>query len=111
MNLTDSEETLSEEQFLALETLHRSEGSAWFGRDPDLAEELDRTDEAAEAEVDPAQQRQLLRVRCGMVDAAEELSGGQKVISNVQSAKHDRCRELGQLCRRVPVSSKFSALS
>ena len=31
--LTDSEETLSEEQFLALETLHKSEGSAWLGRD------------------------------------------------------------------------------
>ena len=31
--LTDSEDALSEEQFLALETLHRSEGSAWLGRD------------------------------------------------------------------------------
>ena len=31
--LTDSEETLSEEQFLAPETLHQSEGSAWLGRD------------------------------------------------------------------------------
>ena len=29
--LTDSEDALSEEQFLALETLHRSEGSAWTG--------------------------------------------------------------------------------
>ena len=33
MILTDSEETLSEEQFVALEALHRSEGSAWLGRD------------------------------------------------------------------------------
>ena len=33
MILTDSEETLSEEQFLALETLHRSKESAWLGRD------------------------------------------------------------------------------
>ena len=31
--LTDPEEALSEKQFLALETLHRSEGSAWLGRD------------------------------------------------------------------------------
>ena len=31
--MTDSEVTLSEEQFLALETLHKSEGSAWLGRD------------------------------------------------------------------------------
>ena len=28
-----TEDALSEEQFLALETLHRSEGSAWLGRD------------------------------------------------------------------------------
>ena len=34
---------------------------------------------------------------CEMVDAAEELSGGQNVISNVQSAKQDWCPELG--CR------------
>ena len=33
MILTDSEDALSEEQFLALETLHQSEGSAWLGRD------------------------------------------------------------------------------
>ena len=33
MILTDSECALSEEQFSALETLHRSEGSAWLGRD------------------------------------------------------------------------------
>ena len=35
MILTDSEETFREEQFLALETLHWSEGSTWlgFGRD------------------------------------------------------------------------------
>ena len=33
MILTDSNETLSEEQFLALETLYRSDGSAWLGRD------------------------------------------------------------------------------
>ena len=32
MTLTDSEDALSEEQFSALETLHRSEGSAWLGR-------------------------------------------------------------------------------
>ena len=72
-------------------------------REPDLAEELDRVDEAAEAEVDeekpsPAQQRQLLRAHvnvgapnnwrilnsvahCGMGDAAEESSDGQYVIS------------------------------
>ena len=31
--LTDSEETLSEEQFVALEALHQSEGSSWFRRD------------------------------------------------------------------------------
>ena len=30
--MTYSEETLSEERFLALETLHKSEGSAWLGR-------------------------------------------------------------------------------
>ena len=30
--LTDSEDALSEEPLLALETLHRSEGSAWLGR-------------------------------------------------------------------------------
>ena len=33
MILTDSEGALCEEQFSALETLHRSEGSAWLGRD------------------------------------------------------------------------------
>ena len=33
MILTDSEDALSEEQFSALETLHRSEGSAWLGQD------------------------------------------------------------------------------
>ena len=38
MILTDSEDALSEEQFLALKTLHRSEGSAWFGRDLRQAE-------------------------------------------------------------------------
>ena len=31
--LTDSEDILPEEQFSALETLHRSEGNAWLGRD------------------------------------------------------------------------------
>ena len=225
MILTDSEDALSKEQFLALETLHRSEGSAWLGRDlrqvgtgarldsnlpamsharvwttsftmaehiqqeaiaregplhseelfhllktaiqgealshamqfaqrlrdtadeelvtpletfvaaahrePDLAEELDRADEAAEAEVDeetpsPAQQRQLLRAhvilmhptirefcrtlrngRCrrGVVRRAKTL------FPNVQSAKHERCRELGrqQLYRNVTVSIKFVA--
>ena len=64
-------------------------------REPDLAEELDRADEAAETEVDeetpsPAQQRQLLRahvnlgthqlensvVPCEMIDADGELSDG-----------------------------------
>ena len=40
-------------------------------REPDLAEELDRADEAAEAEVDeetpsPAQQRQLLRAHVNL---------------------------------------------
>ena len=33
MILTDSEGAFSEEQFLALETWHQSEGSAWLGRD------------------------------------------------------------------------------
>ena len=33
MILTDSEDAFSEEQFSALKTLHRSEGSAWLGRD------------------------------------------------------------------------------
>ena len=33
MILTDSEDSFSEEQFSALKTLHRSEGSAWLGRD------------------------------------------------------------------------------
>ena len=33
MILTDSKDALSEEQFLAVETLRRSEGSAWLGRD------------------------------------------------------------------------------
>ena len=33
MILTDSADALSEEQFAALETLHRSEGSAWPGQD------------------------------------------------------------------------------
>ena len=33
IKLTDSDETLSEEQFVALEALHPSEGSAWLGRD------------------------------------------------------------------------------
>ena len=33
MILTESEDVLPEEQFLALETLHLSEGSAWLGRD------------------------------------------------------------------------------
>ena len=33
MILTDSEDVLPEEQFLALETLHWSEGSAWLIRD------------------------------------------------------------------------------
>ena len=66
-------------------------------REPDLAEELDRADEAAETEVDeetplPAQQRQLLR-------------------AHVNRAKHDRCRELcrQQPCRNVTVSIKFVA--
>ena len=31
--LTDSDDSVSEEQCLALETLHQSEGSAWLGRD------------------------------------------------------------------------------
>ena len=33
MILTDSEDVLPEEQFLALETLHQAQGSAWLGRD------------------------------------------------------------------------------
>ena len=33
MILTDSEDVFSEEQYVALKTLHRSEGSAWLGRD------------------------------------------------------------------------------
>ena len=33
MILTDSEDVFLEEQFCALETIHRSEGSAWLGRD------------------------------------------------------------------------------
>ena len=33
MILTDSEDALSEEQFSALETLHRSEGGTWLARD------------------------------------------------------------------------------
>ena len=32
MILTDSEDALPDEQFLAIETLHQSEGSAWLGR-------------------------------------------------------------------------------
>ena len=38
MILPDSEDALSEEQFLALETLHGSEGSAWLERDLRQAE-------------------------------------------------------------------------
>ena len=41
MIMTDIEQTLSEEQFLALETLHRSEGTAWLG--PDLRQNGDRS--------------------------------------------------------------------
>ena len=78
MILTDPEDALSEEQFLALETLHRNEGSAWLGQDLrqmgtgarldsklptmsrvhvwtnsfTMAEEHGRADEAAEAEID-----------------------------------------------------------
>ena len=33
MILTDSEDAFSEEQYVAFKTLHRSEGSAWLGRD------------------------------------------------------------------------------
>ena len=33
MILADSEDAFSEEQFSILKTLHRSEGSAWLGRD------------------------------------------------------------------------------
>ena len=99
-------------------------------REPDLAEELDRADEAAEAEVDeetpwPAQQRQLLRAHVNLGhptigEFCRALRNGRcrrgvvrwvNVISNVQSAKHDRCREPGrqQLCRNVLVSIKFVA--
>ena len=48
---------------------------------------------------------------CKMVVADGELSDGQNVISNVQSAMHDRCRELSrqQVCRNVTVSIKFVA--
>ena len=109
-------DTADEELVTPLETF-----VAAAHREPVLAEELDRADEAAEAEVDeetpsPAQQRQLLRahvnlghptigefcVPCEMVAAHGELSDGQNVTSNVQRAKHDRCRELGrqQLCRQ-----------
>ena len=75
-------------------------------REPDLAEELDRGDEAAEAEVDeetpsPAQQRQLLRTHAYL---------GHPTIREFCRA-HDRCRELGrqQPCRNVTVSIKFVA--
>ena len=96
-------------------------------RELGLAEELDRADEAAETEVEketpsPALQRQMLRapsthqlenlvVPCEMVVADGELSDGRNVILNVQSAKHDRCRELGrqQLYRNVTASIKFVA--
>ena len=90
------------------------------------AEELDRADEAAEAEVDeetssPAKQRQPLRahvnlghptlensvVPCEMVAGCRQM--GETLFRNVQSAKHDRCRELGlqQLCRNVTDSIKY----
>ena len=93
-------------------------------REPDLAEELDRADEAVEAEVDeetpsPSEQRQLLGAHVNLghpaigefCGADGVLSDGQNDISNVQSAKHDRCRELGrqQLCRNVTVLIKFVA--
>ena len=99
-------------------------------REPDLAEELDCADEDAEAEVDeetpsPSQQRQLLRahvnlgiqqlensvVPCEMAAADGCCQMGKNAIPNVQSAKHDRCRELDrqQLCRNVTVSIKFVA--
>ena len=44
MILTDSEDALSEEQFSALKTLHRSEGSAWLGRDLRQVETAARLD-------------------------------------------------------------------
>ena len=98
--------------------------------EPDLAQELDRADEAVEAEVDeetpsPSQQRQLLRAHVNQGTQQLEnsvvprdtaaadgvLSNGENVIPNPWSAKHDRCRELGrqQLCRNVTVSIKFVA--
>ena len=48
---------------------------------------------------------------CEMAAADGVLSDGQNAISNVQRAKHDRCRELGQqqLWRNVTVSIKFVA--
>ena len=74
-------------------------------REPDIAEELDRADEAAEAEADeetaslahqttaaesprqsgsPNNWRILSVAHCELVDAAEELSGGRRVISKVR---------------------------
>ena len=59
-------DTANEELVAPLETF-----VAAAHREPDLAEEIDRTDEAAEAEVDeetpsPAQQRQLLRAHVNL---------------------------------------------
>ena len=63
-------DTADEELVTPLETFE-----AAAHREPDLAEELDRGDESAEAEVDedtpsPAQQRQLLRAHVNLVHPA-----------------------------------------
>ena len=99
-------------------------------REPDLAEELDRTDEAAEAEVDEgtpslAQQRQLLRAHVNLGhptirEFCRALRNGRCRGGVVRWTKRhfqcpecDQCRELGRrkLCRSVPVATRFATLT
>ena len=77
-------------------------------REPDLAEELDRADEAAEAEVDeetpsPSQQRQLLRAHVNL----RHSSDGKKTIvqmSRVRSTT-DAENSAGSLAEMLPFQS------
>ena len=94
MILTDSHDVLPEEQFLALETLHRSEGSAWLGRDLRQA--------GTEAR---------LKSNLSAMNRARVWTHSFTIAEHVQSAKLDRCRELGQQrpCRNVTVSVKVVA--
>ena len=98
-----SRDTADEEIVTPLETFVAAEH-----REPDLAAELDRADEAAEAEVDedtpsPAQQRQLLRAHVNL--------GHPTIGEFCRALRNGRCRRGVVKCESRPMPRTRPAAS